>query len=130
MLDTIWNEIRKHTAVIFPILALVWAAFIVLTTFFDKPLYTYFSGSFVRFVLFWFLGVFLVLSFDSYRIKSSKIALISFMLASIIVAIYAFVEQLKYPHIDMFNLVFACSSGAILGTLAGTWGRFIFETYT
>ena len=129
IISRLWNAVKLHSSIIFPALALAWSIFILLSPQLTDVLSTIISNSFSRFVIFWVLGVLLVLSFNRFRFSAPKIALISIAMASLVITLYVLVVYPTMESKQLNNLIFSCSSGVILGSLAGTWGKYIFEVY-
>ncbi len=127
--ESLWSRIRRKGPIIFPIITGLWIILILVSPNFQDLTSPFIANNFARFLLFWILGLFTMLSFDAQRIRSWKISLYTIMIAAPVLIIY----YLSVEHFSVItspgNLIFACFAGTLLGALAGTWGNYVLQVY-
>lgn len=130
MKESLWEHIRKGAPVIFPTLSVLLTVLIALTPLYEKSVEFVISTSFIRFALFWFLGVAVLFSQKNTRIKPYRVAFRATLLSLGALALYCVVSYKVNGALQLNDVLFDSLSGALLGALAGTWAKYILEVYS
>lgn len=136
---------------IFITLTISWTLLLIVMPWIEEQLAFIISTNFMRFVNFWFLGICMLFSCRSAKHKTWKNALKSCLLCIIPVLIYTLMtihfdsldlpqrtqvltilsdsSSLLFGDEETLNLILDCLIGSSLGSLAGTWAKYIYEVY-
>lgn len=129
MKDALWSRLRKSSPILFPIFSVLLTILILTTPLYEERISGVISNNFIRFVLFWLLGLFILFSFTTTKIRPWRIAFRSTLLCSIVIALYCVIASHVHTVFSFTDVLFDSMAGALLGALAGTWGKYVLEVY-
>ncbi len=128
LLTSISSAFSRHFKLLY-FIGLTGSLMLILALPFYEQLITFIiSTNFVRFVLFWIFGASLLLIINTGRIKPWRATLYACCLCLLPTCIYCLVE-LNFTQNSIVDIFFNSICGACLGTLAGSWGSYVFEVY-